>query len=392
MDLPTKQFALVLDTKLDPWESSTGFRRVEIPVPVLNEKDDIKDALAVLIKVQYAGVCGTDRGIWKRKVFKELICNSLKAENKTTRIVGHEFTGEVVQAGSLVETLYNIKVGNPVSGDSHITCGKCFQCRNGEQHVCWSQQIMGISIDGVFAPYIKLPAKNLWVVDPSRVRPEVSAMYDPFGNAVHATSRVDFRGKRVAIFGCGPIGMFSILLLRVFGAAKIIAIDTNPENLETAKKLGAHEAILIQPKEKTHAYDPDPEVLARVMELTYGMGVDISMEMAGPNSSLSNCIENTRIGGQIILFGLYDGDFVIPKFSRLIVRGITLYSIIGRQIFSTWQTAQRMLSDRTNGIQDKIFDIILKGGNGTIIPFEEYTSEMFEKKMQEHSKLLFKFD
>ena len=186
--------------------------------------------------------------------------------------------------------------------------------------------------------------------------------------------------------------MFSILLLRVFGAAKIIAIDTNPENIETAKRLGAHEAILIQPKEKAHAYDPDPEVLAKVMELTYGMGVDVSMEMAGPNSSLLNCIENTRIGGQIILFGLRDGDFVIPKFSRLVVRGITLHSIIGRQIFQTWQIAQRMLSDRSNGIQDKIFDIILKGGDGTIISLGEYTNEMFEKKMREHPKLLFKFD
>ena len=105
-DALATQTALVLDTELDSWEGSTGFRKIEIPVPTLNEKEDLNDALAVIVKVQYAGVCGTDRGIWKRTEFKDLIYNSLAREGKTTRVLGHEFTGEVIQAGSLVDTLY----------------------------------------------------------------------------------------------------------------------------------------------------------------------------------------------------------------------------------------------------------------------------------------------
>src|SRR3990167_5622565 len=147
------------------------------------------------------------------------------------RITGHEFVGEIVEIGSMVKSLYydtdlqnkaKIEVGSLVSGDSHVTCGRCYQCRIGEGNVCMNEAILGISIDGIFAEYVKVPAKNLWPVDERRVRPEVAAIYDPFGNAVHATTKVDFRGQRVAIFGAGAVGMFSILLLRRFGAAKII--------------------------------------------------------------------------------------------------------------------------------------------------------------------------
>ncbi|MDO8444346.1 MAG: alcohol dehydrogenase catalytic domain-containing protein [bacterium] len=382
---------LTLDIEKDGWDRSRGFIKREIPMPLLNERENSLDAISVIMKVSFAGVCGSDRGIWNRVSFKDMVHDSLKKEGKTIRILGHEFTGEVVEAGSMVKMLYDIKKGDLVSGDSHVTCGKCFQCHIGESHVCQDDKILGISIDGIFAPYVKIPAKNLWIVDPNRVRPEISAMYDPFGNAVHATTATDFRGQRVAVFGCGPIGMFSILLLRSFGAVKIIGVDISPANLEIAKALGAHETILIQQKQKKNPYDADPEVVSRMMDLTYGKGVDISMEMAGPNASLNNSIESTRRGGHVILFGLKDGDFTIPKFSRVIVKGLTLHSIIGRRIFSTWQTAQRMLSDRSNGIQDKMWSIIMKSGQGTIIPFADYAPETFEKAMNAHPKLLFKF-
>jgi len=393
--------ALTFDTQKDSWDQSQGFFLRDVPMPVLNEKDNPEDAVSVILKVRYAGVCGTDRGIWYRQVFKDLIHDSLKSQGQTQRVLGHEFVGEIIEAGSMVETLYSdpdpknpakITVGSLVSGDSHVTCGKCYQCRLGEANVCLNESILGISINGIFAEYVKVPAKNLWAIDQSRIRPEIAAIMDPFGNAVHATTKTDVRGQRVAVFGCGPIGLFSILLLEKFGAAKIIAVDMNPANLALAKELGAHETIQIEKKSKDHDWEHDPEVLEQIMKLTYGKGVDVAMEMAGPASSLNNALESTRRGGQVILFGLKDGDFTVPKFSRFIVKGLTIHGIIGRRIFGTWQIAQRMLADRSNGIQEKIWTKILKEGEGTILPLAEYDPETFEKSLNEHVKIMFKIN
>ncbi len=394
--------ALTLDIKKDGWERSRGFVMRKVPMPTLDEKKNPEDALAVILKMKYAGVCGSDRGLWHRTAFRDLVHDSLKREKKTLRVTGHEFVGEIIEVGSMVQRLYydqdeknpaKIEKGSLVSGDSHVTCGRCYQCRIGEEHVCLNEAILGISIDGIFAEYVKIPAKNLWAVDTRRVRPEIAAIYDPFGNAVHAATKVDMRGERVAIFGAGPIGMFAILLARNFGAAKVIAVDINPMNLTMAKELGAHETIVIAKKEKKNAYDYDPEVVSKIMELTYGKGVDISMEMAGPFSSVNNCIESTRRGGDVILFGIKDGDLTIPRFSpRVIVRGLTLHGVIGRQIFRTWQIAQRVLNDKTNGIQEKIWSVILKGGKGTVLDFKTFTPESFEKAMNEHPKILFKIN
>ncbi len=247
-------------------------------------------------------------------------------------------------------------------------------------------------MDGIFAEYVKIPAKNLWAVDPERVRPEIAAIYDPFGNAIHAAMKVDYRGARVAIFGAGPIGLFCVQLARHFGAAKVIAVDINAKNLEMASALGAHETILIGKSDKAHDYDSDPAVISRIMELTYGKGVDISMEMAGPFSSVNNCIDATRRGGHVVFFGIKDGDLVIPKFSRLVVKGLTIHNIIGREIFKTWQVAQRVLQDRSNGIQDGIWKTILKEGKGTIVPFASYDKDAFEKTLNDHPKLIFKIN
>lgn len=383
--------ALTLDLQQDGWPTSRGFIKRQIPMPELDEKTNPADALSVIVKVKYAGMCGSDRGIWTRTAFTEMFASALAKEQKSLRILGHEFVGEVVAAGSLVDsTFYDIHVGSNVSGDSHVTCGKCYQCRLGEEEVCQDQAILGISTDGIYAEYVKIPAKNLWAVDFNRIRPEICALFDPFGNAVHALTKVDVRGARVAIFGAGQIGMFAILLARHFGASKIIAVDVNLANLALAKQLGAHETIQIDSSlAKTNLYDADASVIKKIQELTYGKGVDVSMEMAGFNSSVNNCIEATRFGGHIILFGIKDGDFTIPHFSRMIVKGLTIHNIIGRQIFKTWQIAQRVLSDKTNGIQDAMWNIIMKQGNGTIIPMSEFSPELVEARMNEHPKLVF---
>ncbi|MEK7107066.1 MAG: zinc-binding dehydrogenase [Patescibacteria group bacterium] len=392
--------ALTIDLKKTPWNGSRGFVMRDVPMPVLDEKKNPEDALSVILKMRYAGVCGSDRGLWYRTAFKDMVHDSLKREKKTMRITGHEFLGEVVEVGSMVERLYydpdeknpaKIEKGSLVSGDSHVTCGRCYQCRIGEGHVCLNEAILGISIDGIFAEYVKIPARNLWAIDGRRIRPEIGSIFDPLGNAVHATTCVDFRGQRVAVFGCGPVGLFSILLARNFGAAKVIAVDISRDNLKMAKELGAHECILIEKSRKEHGWEHDAEVVKRIMKLTYGKGVDIAMEMAGPPSSLNNCILSTRRGGNVVAFGIKDGEFTIPDFSRnVIVRGLTIHGIIGRRIFRTWQIAQRVLSDKTNGVQDAIWNVILKKGKGTILDFNKFTPESFEKAMNENPKIIFK--
>jgi threonine 3-dehydrogenase len=374
--------ALTLDTKKDGWEDSRGFVKRRIPMPILNEKKDSTDATKVLIRVAYAGICGTDRGIWNRQVFRDLLHSSLKAESKNIRVLGHEFVGEIVQAGSQVGNLYGLKMGDNVSGDSHVTCGTCFQCHIGQQEVCQDQAIMGISTDGAFAEFIKIPAKNLWPVDFTRIRPQIASILDPFGNAVHACSKVDLRGKRVAVLGCGPIGLFVIALCKSFGAAKVVACDLNKENLVSAKNMGAGHVIDISGSSQSLSKE--------IGKLTYDKGVDVTFEMAGPNDSLNNALAITRSGGDVILFGLKDGDFVVPNFNRIIVKGLTLHGVIGRQIFNTWQTSQRVLSDKNNGIQDKIWKFVLKQGKGTILPFSEYTPDNIEKMMARWPKILMK--
>ncbi len=379
--------ALTIDLQQDGWSTSKGFIKRSVTAPELTTLP--QDATAVLLKIKYAGVCGSDRGIWNRAAFSELFSSSLQHEQKSLRILGHEFVGEVIAAGPQVETLYGIKVGDTVSGDSHVTCGNCYQCRIGEAEVCQDQKILGISTDGIFAQQVKLPAKNLWKINLDKVRPELAAIYDPFGNAVHSLSKVEVRGKTVAIFGCGQIGMFAILLARAFGAAQVIGIDTNVKNVEMAKALGAHQGIVIGQSQKTNGYDIDQEAVNEIMRLTNGRGVDIAMEMAGFNSSVNNCIAATRFGGEVILFGIKDGDFTIPKFSSMIVKGITIHNVIGRQIFKTWQTTDSVLSDKANGVAGKIWDVIMNQGKDTVIKLSEYTPELMEERMRNYPKLVF---
>jgi threonine 3-dehydrogenase len=392
---------LIIDTANQPWDESRGFSLAELERPTLNEAADPDDASSVIVRVKYAGVCGSDRGLWYRNAFKDQFLKALDRDSIKSRVVGHEFVGEVVEAGSKVNSLYwdpdpknvaKIEVGSLVSGDSHVTCGRCYQCRIGQANVCMNEAILGITIDGIFAEYVKLPAKNLWAIDKNRIRPEVAAIMDPFGNAIHALTKVDVRGQRVAIFGAGPIGLFSILIAQKFGAAKVIAVDISAANLELAKQCGADETILIEKSEKTNAWEHDARVVERIRELTYGKGVDVSMEMAGPASSVNNAIDSTRRGGHVVLFGVKDGDLVIPQFPRLIVAGLTLHCIIGREIFNTWQLSQRVLAQASNGVQDKVWNVILKGGQDTVLNLSEFDPSVFEQKMNEHPKLIFNME
>lgn len=380
--------ALVFDSSRGAWDSSFGFEKMEVPMPALDEKNNPADAQYVIIKVHYAGVCGSDRGIWFRSAFRNQIGGSLAKENKSYRIIGHEFFGEVIAVGSGV---LRIKAGDFVTCESHVVCNQCYQCRRGEHHVCTNEKILGISHDGGFAEYAKVPEHIVWITDTGVIRPEIAAIQEPFGNAVHAASKIDLKGKNVALFGLGPIGMMLALVIRGLGAGAIIGVEPNPVAREMARRLGIDHVIPLMPGGGEKPYAHDQAITNEIMRLTDGVGADASFEMAGFNSSVNNALFSTRRGGDVILFGLKNGDFVFEDYNRLIVYGLTLHAVIGRQLWKTWETTRALLADPSNKIQEKLFTIMLREGKDTILPIGDYTKERFEKKMAAHPKILLQF-
>jgi len=381
-------WALTFDKAREDWATSTGLVKERVPVPHLAEGDSA-DRSSVIVKVKYAGFCGSDRGIWYRKSFGDMILGSLAEEKKTRRITGHELVGEIVEVGSRVGPKYGYSVGDVVSTESHIVCGTCFQCQHGESHVCAREKIIGISLDGGFAEYVKLPAKALWPTDLKKIRAEVAAIQEPFGNAVHACQVVDLSGKTVAIFGTGTIGMFAVLIAKALGASKVIGIEPDPVNAEKAKRLGC-DAVLVPAAGETPS-SADPALRERILELTDGIGVDVAMEMSGHPSSLNNAIKAARRGGHVILFGVRNGDAVVQDFHRVVMNGLTFHGIVGRRIFQTWSITQRLLEAKDNGIQDAVWNIILGRGDDTLLSIEDWERTDFERRIQQHPKLVIKF-
>jgi len=261
----------------------------------------------------------------------------------------------------------------------------------GDAHVCADDKIIGISRDGCFAEYVKLPAKALWPTDLSKIRPEVAAVQEPFGNAVHACQSTDLRGKTVAIIGCGTIGLFAVLIARGMGASRIIGIEPDAHHAAMARKLGC-EVVLAPgrpPIDAPHASDPD--LIAKIRELTDGTGVDVAMDMAGFNSAINNAIKMTRRGGHVVLFGLRNGDARIEDFHRIIMNGLQLHAVVGRRIFGTWELTQNLLENSHNGIQDAIYETILNGCESTMVDIQDWQRDSFERVMQENPKVVLRF-
>jgi threonine 3-dehydrogenase len=386
-----EMWALVYDTKKDPWQKTKGFRKARVPRPLLDEQHDPLDANRAIVRVLYTGVCGSDAGIWFRTSFKGMIHDSLKAEGKTTRVIGHEVFGEVAEVGSHARAHFGLKKGDLVAAESHIVCGKCHQCLIGQTHVCANERIIGISRDGGFAEYIKLPATVLWKTDPRKIRKEVAAIQEPFGNAVHASTAVDLRGKSLAIFGCGAIGQFTILIARALGAAKIIGVEPDPRNAALARKLGADEVVEFKPRAGKDDWKANPEVVERVVAFSGIDGVEVGMEMAGYNSSVNNALHSVRRGGEVVLFGLRSGHFKIQDFSRVIVKGITIRNVIGRRLFETWEITKNLLESRENHIQSKIWNVMLQRGKDTVVNIADFDPAVFEKKIKAHPKILIRW-
>ena len=276
----------------------------------------------VLIAVRHAGVCGTDLHIadwdpWARGRIQPPL------------VVGHEFAGEIVQAGDGVTGL---AVGQLVTAEGHIVCGHCLQCRTGNGHICKNTRIIGVDRDGAFAEYITMPTTN--VLPLQGIPTEIGAIMDPMGNAFHTVLAADIPGSTVLVVGCGPIGCFAVGIARAAGATKVLASDVNPKRLELARRMGAHVTI--------NAATED--VVGTVVAQTSGEGADVVCEMSGVPQALRQALRAVRLGGRVQLLGIPKGEVPVDFANEIIFKGITIYGVIGRKMYETWHQMRRVLA------------------------------------------------
>jgi threonine 3-dehydrogenase len=276
----------------------------------------------VLIAVRHAGVCGTDVHIADWNAWAE-------GRLRPPVVVGHEFAGEIVAVGAGVEEL---RTGQLVTAEGHIVCGHCLQCRTGNSHICKNTRIIGVDRDGAFAEYIAMPATNVLPLD--GIPTSVGAVMDPMGNAFHTVLTADIPGSTVFVVGCGPIGCFAVGIARAAGAAKVIASDVNAKRLALAKRMGAHVTV-----DATR-----DDVVAAVRAETGGEGADVVCEMSGVPSALHQAFGAVRLGGRVQLLGIPNGQVPVDFATEIIFKGITVYGVIGRKMYETWNQMRRYLS------------------------------------------------
>jgi threonine 3-dehydrogenase len=289
----------------------------EVPMPVCGPGE-------ALIRVHYAGVCGTDLHIWE---WDSWASNRLKPPV----IVGHEFAGEIAQLGPGGDSAGLLAVGDLVTAEGHVVCGHCLQCRLGEAHLCRRTQIIGVDRDGAFADYIVMPASNVMKLE--GIPAEIGAIMDPLGNAVHTVLEADVPGSTVLVLGCGPIGCFAVGVAKAAGASLVIASDFNPKRLELARAMGAQ--VTLNPG--------NDDVPTRVRELTGGDGVDLVCEMSGHPSGHAQALASARLGGRVNLLGTPNRTTEVDFARDVIFKGLTLYGVTGRKMYRTWHQMQRFL-------------------------------------------------
>ncbi|QWV93392.1 L-threonine 3-dehydrogenase [Geomonas oryzisoli] len=286
----------------------------EVPVPEVGIND-------VLIKVHKTAVCGTDLHIWDWNAWAQKTI-------PVPMVIGHEFVGRVVAMGSNVADL---NIGDIVSGEGHIVCGRCRNCLAGRRHLCKDTNGVGVNRTGAFAEYICIPVTNVWHADPS-IPMEILSIFDPFGNATHTTLAFPVLGEDVLITGAGPIGIMATAIARHAGARYIVTTDMNPYRLELAKKMGATVALNV--KERT---------LADVRkELGMKEGFDVGLEMSGNGNAFKEMIANMCHGGKIAMLGIPSGDLAID-WNEVIFNMLTIKGIYGREMYETWYLMQSLI-------------------------------------------------
>ena len=292
-----------------------GFELVDRPEPVPGDRD-------VKIRVMTTGICGTDLHIQAWDPWAQ-------ANVPTPLIPGHEFYGEVVEAGPLVQ---DIKVGDRVSGEGHIVCGTCRNCRAGRRQMCIRTVSVGVQRDGAFAQYVVIPDTNAWVHHDESITPELGAIFDPFGNAVHTALSFPLVGEDVLITGAGPIGLMAVAVARHAGARKIAITDVSASRLELAKRMGADMAVDVS---RMHLDEAQAQ-------LHLAEGFDIGLEMSGRASALREMIDNMTHGGRIALLGL-PAEEIAVDWGKVVTHMLTLKGIYGREMFETWYAMSAML-------------------------------------------------
>jgi threonine 3-dehydrogenase len=289
-------------TKREP-----GIWMVDGPVPEVGHND-------VLIKIGKTAICGTDMHIYKWDEWSQ----------KTIPVpmtVGHEYVGVVAQIGQEVRGL---KIGQRVSGEGHLVCGHCRNCRAGRRHLCRNTQGVGVNRPGAFAEYLVIPAENAFPI-PDDIPDDIAAILDPFGNATHTALSFDLVGEDVLITGAGPIGIMAAAICRHVGARHVVITDMNPYRLDLAKKMGATRTVNIQ-----------KESLQDVMrEIGMVEGFDVGLEMSGVPSAFRQMLESMNHGGKIALLGIPPSDCAID-WNQVIFKGLIIKGVYGREMFETW--------------------------------------------------------
>jgi len=286
--------------------------QVDKPVP---------DPSDVLIRVEKAAICGTDLHIYNWDKWAQ-------GAVPVPMVVGHEYVGVVEQVGSAIKT---VVPGQRVSGEGHIMCGVCRNCRAGRGHLCKDTQGVGVNRPGAFAEYVCIPAVNAYPL-PDDIPDDIAALLDPLGNAVHTALSFDLIGEDVLITGAGPIGVMAAAVARHVGARHIVVTDINDRRLALAERMGATRAV--------RADHVDMKEVMRDLEMREGF--DVGLEMSGSASALADQIRGLMHGGKLALLGLYS-DSPTVDMNEAIFKGITIKGIYGREMFETWHKTVAML-------------------------------------------------
>jgi len=330
-------------------KAEKGIWLQDTPEPEVGHND-------LLIKIRKTAICGTDMHIynwdeWSQKTIP------------VPMVVGHEYVGEVVGMGQEVK---GFKVGDRVSGEGHITCGHCRNCRAGRVHLCRNTEGVGVNRPGAFAEYLVIPAFNAFKI-PDNISDDLASIFDPFGNAVHTALSFDLVGEDVLITGAGPIGIMAAAVAKHVGARHVVVTDINPYRLELAKKMGA-----------TRAVDVSKEDLKDVMnELGMTEGFDVGLEMSGVPVAFRDMLNKMNHGGKIAMLGIPPQDVAID-WNQVIFKGLVIKGIYGREMFETWYKMASLLQSgldlspiitHTFSIDDfqKGFDTMGSGQSGKVI-------------------------
>jgi len=330
-------------------KAEVGLWMQEVPIPEMGIND-------VLIKVQKTAICGTDIHIynwdeWARKTIP------------VPMVVGHEFVGVIAAMGSNV---HDFRVGDLVSGEGHLVCGRCRNCLAGRRHLCMHTKGVGVNRPGAFAEYLCIPVTNVWYCDPE-IPQDVLACFDPLGNATHTALSFDVLGEDVLITGAGPIGCMAAGIARHAGARYLVVTDVNPYRLGLAKKMGATLALNVEKDTIENAQK----------RLGMKEGFDVGLEMSGNPEALRAMISNMCHGGKIALLGILPEQTSID-WNMLVFNGLTVKGIYGREMYETWYKMTVMIQSGlditpliTHHFQvrdfQKAFDTMRSGNSGKVI-------------------------